>query len=156
MKKHLNYILTIIGFTLLNFTGLALGSLWTDSGVNSDWYTNIIKAPWTPPGFVFGLAWTTIMIFFSVFMANLYERRNSNYTQLLFISWILNISWNPLFFTLNWVWLSSVVIVLLTILLGYLIHQSRKEYKWMWLLLVPYFLWLNIATSLNLFVAIMN
>jgi translocator protein len=156
MKKHLNYILTIIGFTLLNFTGLALGSLWTDSGVNSDWYTNIIKAPWTPPGFVFGLAWTTIMIFFSVFMANLYERRDSKYTQLLFISWILNISWNPLFFTLNWVWLSSVVIVLLTILLGYLIHQSRKEYKWMWLLLVPYFLWLNIATSLNLFVAIMN
>ena len=156
MKKHLNYILTIIGFTLLNFTGLALGSLWTDTGVNSDWYTNIIKAPWTPPGFVFGLAWTTIMIFFSVFMANLYERRNSNYTQLLFISWILNISWNPLFFTLNWVWLSSVVIVLLTILLGYLIHQSRKEYKWMWLLLVPYFLWLNIATSLNLFVVIMN
>ena len=156
MKKHLNYILTIIGFTLLNFTGLALGSLWTDSGVNSDWYTNIIKAPWTPPGFVFGLVWTTIMIFFSVFMANLYERRNSNYTQLLFISWILNISWNPLFFTLNWVWVSSVVIVLLTVLLGYLIHQSRKEYKWMWLLLVPYFLWLNIATSLNLFVAIMN
>jgi tryptophan-rich sensory protein len=156
MKKHLNYILTIIGFTLLNFTGLALGSLWTDSGVNSDWYTNIIKAPWTPPGFVFGLAWTTIMIFFSVFMANLYERRDSKYTQLLFISWILNISWNPLFFTLNWVWLSSVVILLLTILLGYLIHQSRKEYKWMWLLLVPYFLWLNIATSLNLFVAIMN
>lgn len=156
MKKHLNYILTIIGFTLLNFTGLALGSLWTDSGVNSDWYTNIIKAPWTPPGFVFGLAWTTIMIFFSVFMANLYERRDSKYTQLLFISWILNISWNPLFFTLNWVWLSSVVIVLLTILLGYLIHQSRKEYKWMWFLLVPYFLWLNIATSLNLFVAIMN
>jgi tryptophan-rich sensory protein len=156
MKKYLNYILTIIGFTLLNFTGLALGSLWTDSGVNSDWYTNIIKAPWTPPGFVFGLVWTTIMIFFSVFMANLYERRNSNYTQLLFISWILNISWNPLFFTLNWVWISSVVIVLLTVLLGYLIHQSRKEYKWMWLLLVPYFLWLNIATSLNLFVAIMN
>jgi tryptophan-rich sensory protein len=156
MKKHLNYILTIIGFTLLNFTGLALGSLWTDSGVNSDWYTNIIKAPWTPPGFVFGLAWTTIMIFFSVFMANLYERRDSNYTQLLFISWIFNISWNPLFFTLNWVWVSSVVIVLLTVLLGYLIHQSRKEYKWMWLLLVPYFLWLNIATSLNLFVAIMN
>jgi len=156
MKKHLNYILTIIGFTLLNFTGLALGSLWTDSGVNSDWYTNIIKAPWTPPGFVFGLAWTTIMIFFSVFMANLYERRDSKYTQLLFISWIFNISWNPLFFTLNWVWLSSVVILLLTILLGYLIHQSRKEYKWMWLLLVPYFLWLNIATSLNLFVAIMN
>jgi tryptophan-rich sensory protein len=156
MKKHLNYILTIIGFTLLNFTGLALGSLWTDTGVNSDWYTNIIKAPWTPPGFVFGLAWTTIMIFFSVFMANLYERRDSNYTQLLFISWILNISWNPLFFTLNWVWVSSVVIVLLTVLLGYLIHQSRKEYKWMWLLLVPYFLWLNIATSLNLFVAIMN
>jgi tryptophan-rich sensory protein len=102
------------------------------------------------------LVWTTIMIFFSVFMANLYERRNSNYTQLLFISWILNISWNPLFFTLNWVWVSSVVIVLLTVLLGYLIHQSRKEYKWMWLLLVPYFLWLNIATSLNLFVAIMN
>jgi tryptophan-rich sensory protein len=143
-------------FLVLNFTGLAMGSLWTDPGVNSDWYDMIVKAPWTPPGYVFGIAWTSIMVFLSFFMVNLYERGDSKYNRLLLLSWVLNIAWNPLFFGLKWVWISSVVILSLTALLGFLIHKSRKEYKSMWVLLLPYFIWLNIASSLNLFVAIMN
>ena len=155
-EKQINYFFTFLGFLLVNFTGLALGSLWTDPGISSEWYINVQKAPWTPPGWFFGVTWTTIMIFLSVFMANLYERKNSGYNFLLLISWLLNIAWNPLFFSLNWVWVSSLVIIGLTVVLGFLIHKNRSEYKWMWILLLPYFIWLNIAASLNLFVAIMN
>ncbi len=156
MKKIINYSLVLLFFLLVNFSGLALGSLWTDPGVNSEWYQNIIKAPWTPPGFVFGLSWTLIMICFSIFMTNLCERNDGSYNPIILFSWFLNIIWNPLFFYLHWTWISAGVIILLTLVIGFLIHENRKQYKYLWLLLLPYFIWLNIATSLNLFTALVN
>ena len=58
-------------FLFLNFVGLAIGSSFTGNGVSSVWYQNLVKAPWTPPGWVFGAAWSSIMIFFAIFMAYL-------------------------------------------------------------------------------------
>jgi len=65
-------ILRLIIFLVLNLGALALGGLFTNKGVPSDWYIGLIKAPWTPPGWVFGVAWTTIMICFAVYMAYLW------------------------------------------------------------------------------------
>ena len=48
-------------FGVLNFVGLAIGGLATGPGVSSDWYAGLDKAPWTPPGWVFGAAWTAVM-----------------------------------------------------------------------------------------------
>ena len=80
MKK---YFLTLIVFLTLNFGGLVIGQVWTGSGVTSEWYTTINQAPWTPPGFVFGLAWTTIAITFSFLMTSSYLKnstKNEEYT----------------------------------------------------------------------------
>jgi tryptophan-rich sensory protein len=49
----------LIIFLALNFAALAIGGLFTSKGVSSDWYAGIAKAPWTPPGWAFGAAWTT-------------------------------------------------------------------------------------------------
>jgi len=54
-------IYRLITFLLLNFGALAVGGFFTGKGVPSYWYSDLIKAPWTPPGWVFGFAWTTIM-----------------------------------------------------------------------------------------------
>ena len=51
-------------FLLLNFGALAIGSYFMNNGPQSNWYLTLNKAPWTPPGWVFGVAWTTIMICF--------------------------------------------------------------------------------------------
>ena len=64
----------ILIFLVINFAALGIGGFFTGPGVSSDWYTNLNQAPWTPPGWVFGAAWTTIMICFSFFMAFLYEK----------------------------------------------------------------------------------
>ena len=45
-------IIQLIIFLLLNFGALALGGLFTGSGVSSDWYNGLNKAPWTPPGWM--------------------------------------------------------------------------------------------------------
>jgi tryptophan-rich sensory protein len=153
MKKYLK---PFLAFLFLNFLGLALGSLWTDAGTSSDWYSNVTKAPWTPPGWVFGAAWTIIMICLSVWNSKIWVEKDTPMLRLYYLSWVYNVAWNPVFFHLNMLFLSLVIIVSLTVFIGILLHFTRKEYGWWALLLVPYFIWLNIATSLNGFIFLMN
>lgn len=46
------YDIKTIIFLILNFAALAIGGLSTSSGVTSEWYNALNKAPWTPPGWV--------------------------------------------------------------------------------------------------------
>jgi benzodiazapine receptor len=82
----------IIIFLIINFAGLGLGSLFTSDGVASQWYTNLNQAPWTPPGWVFGAAWTTIMICFAFYMAYAWEASEDKKPIILLftIQWLLN------------------------------------------------------------------
>jgi tryptophan-rich sensory protein len=153
MKK---YIKSFLGFLFLNFLGLALGSLWTNPGISSHWYTNLVKAPWTPQGWVFGVAWTLIMISLSVWNAKVWVEKDTSFLRLYYMSWVYNLVWNPVFFHLNMLFLSLVIIVSLTMFLGILLHHTRKDYGWWSLFLSPYFIWLNIATSLNAYSFFMN
>ncbi len=59
----------LIIFLFINFGALAIGSIFTGKGVPSDWYASLNKAPWTPPGWVFGAAWFSIMLCFTIYMA---------------------------------------------------------------------------------------
>jgi len=97
---------SLITFLILNFGALAIGGFWTSGGVISDWYQNLNQAPWTPPGWVFGAAWTTIMVLFTLYMA--YAWRDSEHKAKLIalfsIQWVLNVSWNPVFFNSHAVW----------------------------------------------------
>ena len=114
----------IILFLVLNFGALAIGSYFTDSGASSDWYQNLNKAPWTPAGWVFGVAWSSIMICYSVYMAYLIKiNRNTKKIILLFsIQLILNVAWNPIFFKLQLIILGLIEICLLTTIILSLIH----------------------------------
>ena len=67
-------------FLAINFGGLAFGSWLMNNGPTSDWYSNLNKAPWTPPGWVFGVAWTTIMICFSIYLAKLFTSKKRHKT----------------------------------------------------------------------------
>ena len=62
-------ILRNIIFLVLNFSALYLGVILANEGGSSDWYSNLTRAPWEPDGWVFGAAWTSIMICFSVYMS---------------------------------------------------------------------------------------
>lgn len=150
--------LKIIGFLFLNFGALALGGLFAGSGAGSNWYAELNKAPWTPPGWVFGFAWTTIMLCFSVYMATLYAKTKSVKTVIILyaIQWMLNVAWNPIFFHLHNPIIGLIVIVALTKLVTYFLFRYRSSQKGFSLLLLPYVIWLFIATSLNAYVVFMN
>ena len=151
-------ILRFIVFLVLNFGALAIGAIFTGKGVPSDWYTSLNKAPWTPPGWMFGFAWTTIMICFSAFMALLWPK--TEYTSFLVgwftIQWILNVAWNPAFFHFHHVGMALFIILLLTAVIGYMLFYAKPLLKSYTLFLLPYFVWLLIATSLNAYILVKN
>ena len=151
-------IFRVLIFLLVNFSALAIGGYFTGDGVPSDWYTNLSKAPWTPPGWVFGAAWSTIMICFSFFMSYAWKYTNDrNFLIVLFtIQIILNIGWNPTFFYFHQVLLGLIVISSLTLLIAYILYYYWKVLKLKSILIFPYLLWLIIATSLNAYVLFNN
>lgn len=150
--------LKIIGFLFLNFGALALGGLFAGSGAGSNWYAELNKAPWTPPGWVFGFAWTTIMLCFSVYMATLYTKTKSVKTIMILyaIQWMLNVAWNPVFFYFHKANIGLILIVCLTILVAYFLFNFRGDLKAYSIFILPYFIWLCIATSLNAYISLMN
>jgi tryptophan-rich sensory protein len=151
-------ILRIIIFLALNFAALGIGGFFTGKGVPSEWYAALAKAPWTPPGWVFGAAWTTIMICLSIYMAQAWQAVGNR--QLLIalfsIQWLLNVSWNPAFFYFHQITAGLIIIVLLTLLVGYMLIHYWPSLKLFSLLIVPYFIWLLIATSLNAYILVKN
>ena len=145
-------------FLLVNFGALALGGLFTGSGVSSDWYQNMDKAPWTPPGWVFGAAWSSIMICFSFFMTFAWQvsKNRSMLLTLFVVQWILNVGWNPVFFYFQEVLFGLIVISALTLLVYYFLFKFSKDLKWKVVFVVPYAVWLAIATSLNAYIYLNN
>jgi tryptophan-rich sensory protein len=149
--------LHIILFLVINFGALAIGSYLMNNGPSSDWYLKLNKAPWTPPGWVFGVAWTTIMICFSIYLAYLIEFKSGiNFWVLFGIQFVLNVSWNFIFFNQHLMGAALLIIVMLAMLVGYYLFNFRNEMKLKTLFIVPYFLWLLIAISLNAYSYLKN
>jgi tryptophan-rich sensory protein len=144
-------------FLAVNFGGLAIGSWLMNNGPLSNWYSTLQQAPWTPPGFVFGIAWTLIMICFSMYLGKLFTEDNTSKNRSIFlIQFVLNVSWNFIFFNQHLVLCALINILLLTSLVFvyfFKLSSAVNNYKY---LLLPYMLWLCIATSLNLYILVHN
>jgi tryptophan-rich sensory protein len=152
--KLLKYIII---FLLINFGALAIGSWLMENGPQTNWYITLNKAPWTPPGWVFGVAWTTIMVCFSIYMGYLFQNNTSKKVISLFtIQFILNVIWNYIFFNQHMIGFGLIVIMLLTAVVSVFLFDYKNVLKTKSLLILPYFIWLCIATSLNMYILIHN
>ena len=145
-------------FLILNFGALALGSLLMGSSpVENEWYVQLNKAPWTPPGWVFGAAWTTIMLLFTIYLtlqqkAKLTDKR---FILLFALQFLTNVLWNPIFFYFHWTFLGMIVMLLLIVSLVLMLYYFKLR-GWKSLFLLPYLIWLSVAFSLNAYSWWMN
>ena len=144
-------------FILINFSSLAIGTWLMNDGPRTEWYINLNQAPWSPPGWVFGVAWSSIMILFSVYMTFLIQVNRSKKVLLLFSAqFVLNIIWNYLFFNQHFINLGLLNIILLTVLMFYFLIAFKDSLKNKRFYVLPYCIWLVLATSLNLYIALYN
>jgi len=147
----MNWKLFIVYLTL-NFGALGLGSLFADP-VNDLVYQQLNRAPWTPTGWVFGVAWFTIMLLFSVFMTKLMQlsppTKHKGLLVLFGAQWLLNVSWNPVFFGAHAYLPGLFVLILLFGVLTVLVYTGYRIQKIWTLTVLPYWMWLIIAISMN-------
>lgn len=153
----MKFIKSFLLFLVLNFGALGIGVLLMGDGPTSDWYTSMNQAPWTPPNWLFGAAWTFIMLCFSIYMARLYLKQSTSMVITLFIiQLVLNIAWNFVFFNQHMMAFGLITIIALTFIITVFLVTYFKVLKGYSLLILPYFVWIWIATSLNLYILINN
>lgn len=150
-------VLPFLIFFIINFGALAIGAFLMGEGPRSEWYQEANQAPWTPPGWVFGAAWSFIMICYSIYMGIAWNRiPKSKLLGIYGVQLLFNIGWNPVFFNLHDVEMGLLIIAFLTLLIWGQLFLFRKSMRLWSLLLLPYSVWLTIATSLNLYFLMHN
>lgn len=153
----MKFIKQFLLFLVLNFGSLAIGVLLMGNGPTSEWYTSMNQAPWTPPNWLFGAAWTFIMLCFSFYMTVLYLKQPTTKVITLFIiQFVLNVAWNYVFFNQHMIAFGLITIIALTFIINVFLVTYFKLLKGYTSLILPYFIWIWIATSLNLYILINN
>jgi len=144
----------------LVLTVASLGGAASASGLR-EWYDDLDKAPWNPPGWVFGPAWTALYILMAVaawLVARTgLDQRSVQVALVLYLAQLaLNLGWSLLFFGVRSPGWALVDIVVLDVLVAATIVAFwRVDTTAAWLL-VPYLAWILFATSLNAWIVLRN
>ena len=120
----------------------------------SGWYEGLKKPRFTPPGAVFGPVWVTLYLLMGVAVFFVWRLRlSTGAAQIAFIVfWIqlaLNILWSGLFFGLKSpaAGLVNIILLWLAILINIILFFRVSVIAGV--LLIPYLLWVSVATYLN-------
>ena len=118
------------------------------------WYQNLNKSSLTPPGYVFGIAWTILYILMSISVWIIWnkEKKITLPIQLYIIQLILNFAWSPLFFKYHLINESQILLLFIWMLVFIMIILFYSIDKTAGLLLIPYLIWLSFAFYLNYYI----
>lgn len=133
--------------------GIAIGYL-TPPG---EWYAQLTKPAFTPPGWIFGPVWTALYILIAVAGWRVWlSVGGGRPMKLWWTQLVLNFLWSPVFFSAHQIGLSvAVVLLLLAAILGFIAVSWRRDRIAAWLF-VPYAAWVAFATLLNISLLILN
>jgi tryptophan-rich sensory protein len=142
----------LIALILPQIAGV-IGSLFTMPATQT-WYMNINKPWFTPPNWLFGPVWITLFVLMGVALWLVWrqpkESPNKNFALFLFaMQLILNTFWSIIFFGWGQFGLAFLEIIVLWIMVFATALVFAKQSKWAGALLIPYILWLTLASALN-------
>jgi benzodiazapine receptor len=134
------------------FAAAGIGSLFTFRAI-PNWYAGLKKPAFTPPNWAFGPVWTLLYILMAVSVFLIWQRLTTTGATLAFILfWIqlvANALWSGVFFGLKSKGGGVIVIIILWLLILSVIIASFRISAWAGALLVPYVVWVTVATYLN-------
>jgi translocator protein len=115
-----------------------------------DWYDGLNKPKWTPPRWVFPVAWTTLYILMSLAgMRIALAAGNQQAVALWSLQIALNTLWTPIYFGLHRIRAAMVVMVFLWLAVAACTWTFFGVDLWAGLMFVPYLIWVSIAAALN-------
>lgn len=131
----------------------ATGSMFSPG----EWYRALSKPPWTPPNWVFPVAWSVLYLA-SAFAASRAALVPGNAHAMGFwaLQIALNTLWTPVFFGLERIRAGAVILAMLWLsVVGSCVSFFLLDPLAGWLM-VPYIVWVTIAGALNLSVWQLN
>jgi benzodiazapine receptor len=125
----------------------------SNSGFENGWYAALRKPSFQPPGWAFGLVWTTLYTMMGIVLAAILNEPPS--TMRRDALWLfggqlaLNFAWSPVFFGWRMIDAALVVIIVMLAMAAVTANYFRRLRPIAGWLLLPYLLWLCLATALN-------
>ena len=155
-KKVLKFIASII---ICQSAGV-FGSLVTFEAIPV-WYVTLEKPFFAPPNWIFGPVWIILYFLMGVSLYIVWENELKSKTRNIFfvvfgIQLILNTLWSFLFFGLRSPLLGLVDILILDAMVAVTIIYAKRVSKYAAMLLIPYMVWIIIASVLNYAIMVLN
>lgn len=114
------------------------------------WYEELDRPSWTPPNWLFPVAWTTLYVAMSVAAARVAPLEGAGLAMALWALQIaLNTLWTPVFFGLRRIKGAIPVVLALWGAVAACMVAMWQLDTIAGLLFVPYLLWCTVATALN-------
>lgn len=121
------------------------------------WYARLAKPSWTPPDWLFPVAWTSLYILMALAATRVSGVEGSEYALAL---WALQIAfnglWTPVFFGLRRLKGGFAVVTMLWLAVAGCLAALWQVDRIAGLMFVPYLAWVTVAAALNLAVWRMN
>ncbi len=149
----------IVSILIPNIVGFTSAFATFDSIPN--FFATLNKPSWAPPSWAFGPVWTTLytlmgIALFLVWRQGL-ERKDVKIAIGVFaLQLVLNFFWTIIFFGYKSLFGGLVEIIFLWIAILINIILFYRISRWAGILLVPYIIWVTIASYLNYTVFILN
>lgn len=136
----------------------AAGGLATDT--TSDWYEQLDKPAWQPPGAVFGPVWTVLYVLLALSAALAWRDVRGPRRRLILglyaANLVLNLGWTVVFFQLRAPWAALGEILALLASIVALVVLVRGHNRAAAAMLVPYGIWVAFAAVLTGTIAAAN
>lgn len=118
-----------------------------------EWYRELDQAPWTPPGWAFGVAWSILYTMMATAAWMVWRRggfrANLPALGVYGLQMVFNGLWSWLFFGLHQPGWALADLVLLLLALSATVPLFWRRSRLAGWLLIPYYLWILYALSLN-------
>ena len=136
-----------------------LAALLTGGGMGE--YSNFIKPPYSPPGWLFPVAWTILYLLmgyasYRVWTADADRVKIRRALTLYFAQLAVNFLWPRVFFGAKWYLAAFFVLLVLWVLVFLCIYAFADVDEKAGDLLLPYILWITFAAYLNVGVYLLN
>ena len=136
-----------------------------NTNTTQGWYTELVKPEWAPEPSVFGPVWSVLYVTIAIAFAYTTWKTCGvsspaawpKYIFYLFLfNLFVNVIFTPIQFGLRNLPLAMVDIVLILISCLALVYYIFPHSKWVAILLMPYTLWVCVATTLQASITYLN
>ena len=143
------FVAAVLGIVLVLIYAFGSG-VWVSS--SPGWYASLNRPPWQPPAFIFGLIWPYNFIMLGVAAFNVAQSLNRIQT----ISWLVlfalsitaALTWAYQFYVPHNLTFAAIALGVAALLTIPVLYLTFKASLLVGILLIPYQLWVVIATTL--------